>query len=374
MTELTFFPLGNADTSLIAFRDGRRMLVDFADTKTDDPNDLRCDLPQLLHRDLRDAGLDRYAIVAITHLDNDHCCGVENFFWLDYAAQYQEDGRPKIEELWVPAAAITEVGVSGPAWAIRQEARHRLREGYGIKVFSHPDTLREWLDGEGILLEDRLHCLARAGELVSGLNLLRDGVEVFSHAPHAGRTNDRETADRNADCLVFQMRFEEGGSLSDVLFTGDVDHETIDAIADVTRYYGNDDRLHWNGYHLPHHCSYRSIGPDKGTYLTEPTDGVAWLCEAAGEPSGWIISASRPIPSSGTPGDIDVQPPHRQAANYYRERVLRRADHLLVTMSDPSAGNPKPIVLEVTAAGLVRRLRGAAGVAGPAGVTAPRAG
>ena len=67
-----FFPLGNADTLRIDLADGRKLLVDYADTRNrDDEDDLRCDLPEELRRDLRRARRNSYDAVCITHLDND---------------------------------------------------------------------------------------------------------------------------------------------------------------------------------------------------------------------------------------------------------------------------------------------------------------
>ena len=74
MTQITFFLLGNADTSLIRLRDGRRMLVDYADRATGTAGDRRCNLPRLKD-DLAAAGRDDYAVVAFSHLDDDHCQG-----------------------------------------------------------------------------------------------------------------------------------------------------------------------------------------------------------------------------------------------------------------------------------------------------------
>ena len=150
-------------------------------------------------------------------------------------------------------------------------------------------------------------------------------------------------------------------------------HDALAEIVDITRHHKNDERLHWNIYHLPHHCSYKSIGPDKGEDKTEPVDQVKWLCQTQGEASGYIISPSKPIPFKGTAADEDVQPPHRQAANYYKEDVLSDTRHFLVTMNEPSSTNPKPIVLLITRDGAVKDTSGG-GVAAAASVVAPRAG
>jgi hypothetical protein len=107
--KLTFHPLGNADCTRFDLADGRKMLVDYADMRNpDDSSDLRIDLPRGLKSDLRTAGRDYYDVVLITHLDDDHCGRADEFFWFEHATKYQGDGRIKIRELWVPAAAILE--------------------------------------------------------------------------------------------------------------------------------------------------------------------------------------------------------------------------------------------------------------------------
>ncbi|MFX7874646.1 hypothetical protein ABTK18_19765, partial [Acinetobacter baumannii] len=77
--------------------------------------DVRVDLPEVLKADLRAAKRNHYEVVCYTHLDNDHCCGSGDFFWLDHATKYQGQGRVKINELWVPAAAILEEGCEDSA-------------------------------------------------------------------------------------------------------------------------------------------------------------------------------------------------------------------------------------------------------------------
>lgn len=374
MTKLTFFPLGNADTALVELKDGRRVLVDYANMRGTDPGDLRCDLPALLKQDLKDAGRKDYTVVAFTHLDVDHTKGASEFFHLDHAKAYQGEGRPKIETMWVPADVVTEANLTEDARVIRQEARHRLRQGSGIKVFSRPERLRWWFEKEGIRIEDRTHCIVDAGQLVGGFSLIIDGVEFFVHSPHATRSDRNELEDRNGDSLVFQARLREGAYDTDVLFAADVKHEVLAEIVRITRYHGNDDRLHWNVYKLPHHCSYLSIGPVKGADLTEPTDEIEWLCQTQGERNGFIVAPSRPIPAKGTAADLDVQPPHRQAAEYYRARVLAQRANLLVTMEEPRIAAPEPIVITITDRGAVREKSGSGGLKAAASAYAPRAG
>ena len=117
--------------------------------------------------------------------------------------------------------------------------------------------------------------------------------------------------------------------------------------------------------------SYQCRG--KGTDKTKPTDQIKWLCEEQGEDRGYVVSTSKPIPGKGSKEDEDKQPPHRQAANYYKEDVVE-ADRFLVTMERPNALNPKPIVITIGSTGAVFKSAGAATVAATVATTAPRAG
>lgn len=172
MHKVTFFPLGNADCCRIDLENGQKILFDFAAMRDPkDEYDLRIDLPEELRSDLEAADRDYYDAVAYTHLDNDHICGSSEFFYLEHAAKYQGAGRIKIRELWVPAAAIIEEGCEDEDRIIRAEARHRLKAGKGIRVFSRPDKLKDWLKQEGLTLEARAHLITDAGQLIPGYSL-----------------------------------------------------------------------------------------------------------------------------------------------------------------------------------------------------------
>lgn len=352
MPKLTVYPLGNADTSRLDLRDGRKMLVDFANVRNpNDPDDKRIDLALELRGDLRSVRRDYFDIVAFTHLDDDHVHGASDFFWFDHATKYQGDDRIKLNELWVPAGAVTEAGVDDCARVIRQEARYRLRRGYGIRVFSRPAALREWFEREGIDPATRAHLITDAGSLVPGFNKWgSEGVEFFIHCPFGWRRNEREVEDRNQDSIVFQTTFLEGGRETKVLFTADMDWPGLNDIVDITRWHGNDVRLHWDIIKLPHHCSYLSLSDTKGVDQTTPTDQVRWLCEEAGQRGGIMISPSKIIPLKGTAEDRDVQPPHRQAASYYRSVRADLDGEFEVTMERPAI-KPRPTVVEITQRG-----------------------
>ena len=352
--KITVYPLANADTSRLDLRDGRKMLVDYADMRNPaDARDKRIDLPTQLRNDLRAVGRDSFDVTMFTHLDRDHTQGASDFFRFEHVVKYQGAGRIGMGELWVPAGAITEEGSEDCARVIRQEARFRLLNGSGIRVFSRPDALREWLEANGLTLESRRNLITDAGQLVPGFSKDgAEGAEFFIHSPFGFRRDEREVEDRNQDSLVFQVTFREGARETRALFTADMDWPGLRDIVNMSRRYGNEHRLHWDVMKLPHHCSYLSLSNEKGADCTEPVEEVRWLHETAGQPRGIMISSSDPIPAPGSAEDLDKQPPHRQAANYYKSVQDARDGEFVVTMERPRP-SPKPTAVDVTAKGAV---------------------
>ena len=368
------FPLGNADTLRLDLADDRKVLIDFAAVRNgDDTNDKRCDLPAELRADLEKAGRDYFNAVCITHLDQDHCKGFGDFFWLEHASKYQDGDRIKIQELWVPAAAILEDNLKDDARIIRSEARHRLREGKGIRVFSLPERLKQWMEDEGIDYDSRKQLIVDAGRLVPGYS--KDGperAEFFVHCPFAWRQDENTVVARNEDSIVMHVTIVEGNRESKVFLASDVDHETLSAIVQTSRKHNNDHRLQWDVMKLPHHCSYLSLGPDRGENETKPISDVKYLFEDMRQNRSYIVSPSLAIPEKGADDDND-QPPHREAANYHR-RVSNESDgEFTVTMEYPSKSKPKSFAYKVTALGVGLEIA-AVSVNNSAAASTPRAG
>ena len=374
---MTFFPLGNADTLRLDLANGHKVLIDCAAMRcADDNNDKRCDLHAELRRDLARADRNYFDVVCITHLDDDHCKDFGDFFWLEQAKKYQSEERVRIRELWVPAAAIVEENLKGDALMVRTEARERLRQGKGIRVFSRPDYLKDWMGKNGFDFEGSKHLMVDAGQLVPGYR--KEGpeqAEFFVHSPFGSRQNDQTVIERNEHSVVMQATFREGGSENDsyAILGSDIDYACIDEIVRITRYHGNDDRLKWDLMKLFHHCSYTGIGPDRGVDETEPTEAVKWLFETQGRPKSIIVSPSWSMPVKGTKEDSDTQPPHRQAANYYRRTLQDKSGQFTVTMDTPSKSLPKPFTYEITRFGIGRKIE-APMIAATAAASTPRAG
>lgn len=371
---LNFFPLGNADCCRIDLHSGDQILIDYAAMRDpNDKSDLRINLPEELRKDLETRRRDYFNVVAFTHLDRDHICGSSDFFYFDHADKYQGkvDGkdRIKIKELWVPAAVITEAGCTDEDRIIRQEARYRLKKGYGIRVFSRPETLSSWLASEGLTIADRRSLITDAGQLIPGWSSSIQGVEFFVHSPFASKTDDGSYVERNSGCLVLHATFDADGQKTKVFLGADITHEPLSEIISKTRHYSREERLESDVVKIPHHTSYLSLNAEKGKDQTTPTDQIAYFYEKKLLWRAMLISTSYSIPAEDT-----AQPPHRQAAKYYEERADAQGGRFIVTMDEPRSSAPKTLVIEITGAKARRNMGSTSVVASVLGQKAPRAG
>lgn len=378
---VTFYPVGNGDTTQLALAEGRRVLFDFCHReKAEDSDTPEIDLKTHLKEELKKAKRDYFDVVAFTHADLDHIQGSSEFFELQHAEKYQGNGRIKIRELWVPAAMLLEEADNDHQQEefvlLRQEARHRLLEGKDILVFSKPQALQDWLEPKlkerGESPNARDHLFIDAGTIVPGFSLDRDGVEFFCHSPFIKHCDEGDII-RNSAALVFNVRFRAGGANLDYLAIGDATWEDLEDIINTTRYHKNDERLAWDLYNIPHHCSYLALSDDKGDKETVPKPLVKDLL-LQGRRDAYIVSCSKPIPDMKE-SYSEIQPPHIQARKAY-ERYLKEVvgRKFLVTMEEPNANKPEPLVFEITGGGVTWKHSGSIGAPAIVLSKPPRAG
>lgn len=343
--QITFFPLGNADSTLIQITEtNKTILWDFADVKSDEPHDKRCDLPKELDKRVK----NDYDVVALTHNDRDHNKGMSKYFFLEHSSKYQGLGRKKIQDLWVPAAILLDTeSLNDDDKIIRSEAIYRLKEGRGVKIFSKPAKLKVWLLQQGIRFESVKHLIVDAGTIVPGWVKEREGVEFFVHAPFAGHVDDYTTVDRNESAIIVQASFNNTETTK-LILGADAKASTWEDIVTMTRYRRNDDKLAWDIFHISHHCSYTALNEDeKGYEKTEPVTRVKWLLENQGKQGCLIVSPSKVIEFVET-----NLPPHFQAYNYYKKDVVaQKLGSIIVTMEHPTQNHPVPLTVQLDDAG-----------------------
>lgn len=358
MHQITFYPVGNGDTSQIVLENGKRILFDFRHLKkNENGNGAEINLKDRLKDELKAAKRDYFDVVAFSHADKDHIENSTEFFELRYAQKYQGDGRIKINELWVPAAMILETAANEDQseefvlW--RQEARYRLKEGTGIRVFSKPDKLKNWLEENDLTVESRRHLITDAGQIAPGFTLGNDGIEFFCHSPFIKHIDGEEEVLRNPASLIFNVRFQAGNNVFDYLFVGDSEWEVLEEIVNTSKFHKNDDRLSWNLFNIPHHCSYLALSDTKGEFETIPKPLVKELL-LSGKEGAYIVSSSKPILDSKE-GREQLQPPHIQAKKCY-ERHLKEVGgaKFFVTMEEPNGLHPEPLIFKIESNGISR--------------------
>ena len=352
---ITFYPVGDGDTCQIVLENGKRILMDYRHRKkTEAGEGPEINLKERLKKELDAAKRDFFDVVAFTHGDNDHIENSTEFFHLEHAAKYQGEGRVKIKTLWVPAAMVLECGTNEQQSAEfviwRQEARHRLKAGKGIRVFSKPEKLKGWLEENDLTLESRRHLITDAGQLAPDFNLAFDGVEFFCHSPFIKHVDEGDDL-RNAASLIFNVRFSKGGRNYDYLAVGDSEWCVLEDIVQITKHHQNMDRLAWDLYNIPHHCSYLALNKEKGEYETVPTPLVAEIL-TAGKEGAYVVSSSCPIPDTKDAREKCL-PPHIQARKCYQTYLKKTGGaKFLVTMEEPNAAKPEPLEFKVDENGI----------------------
>lgn len=357
--KVVFYPVGNGDSSQIILSGGRRILLDFCHRqKGEDRNTSEIDLDSALKSELKAAARDYFDVVGFTHADTDHIAGSTEFFELQHADKYRGKGRIKIRQLWVPAAMLLEEATldqqSDEFVILRQEARYRLLEGKDILVFSKPKALKDWLEPKlkerGLPANARDHLFIDAGQIVPGFSLPTDGVEFFCHSPFIKHCDEGDIV-RNEASLIFNVRFTADSAIYDYLAVGDTEWQALGEIVATTKAHKNDDRLGWDLYNVPHHCSYLALSDEKGKAETEPKPLVKELL-LKGKAEAYLVSSSKPIPDCRDAYTQD-QPPHIQARKAYETHLKKVGGRkFLVTMEEPNGNLPEPLIFEVTGAGV----------------------
>lgn len=373
---IKYYPVGNADCTLIKLGNGMTILVDcqiLSDLTDGNGKQVMFDVKADVLKELKKYGLGRpYVDLFIsTHPHDDHCKGFAGNFYCGDVADYDKNKNKNeiiVKELWITPRGLNN-NLSAPAEDIRKEAKRR-RELYDDDV--------DFQGSEGNYLRivgydkdkefDNRYCYV-PGKLVTTVHEESlSWLDIFIHAPFK---EDVETSkkydDKNATSVVVQFGFKISGYTeykSRVLMGGDAEHEIWQHILDNNT---DEEKLKWNIFLAPHHCSWSFFNESDNKEEIKPS-AEAILNKQIGN-SAHIVASSDEIKDDGE------NPPCYEAKQQYIKKLKAGSSHFLNTASHSKVGSiPQPIVFKINENG--KTLVENATVAGTQSISnpAPRAG
>lgn len=335
---ITFFPVGNGDTSLIRLDDGTTIIID-CHILDDGIYDVTSQLLEIL--DYKDE-IPHTNVFVLTHPHDDHIHGFQNAFYVGDPTKYSKKDKEKslivIDELWFAPRIFIEDDddITEDANAFKKEAERRvdlyrnnnedrLLQGNRLRLIGATDNL------ESSLLDD---ICTIPGQTLS----LNDNVRFFVFAP-VKKDTDEDQIGLNNTSIVFQARFDVDGEKEAVrvFFGGDAESPIWQRI--VKR--NDDENLTWDLLEAPHHCSW-SFFNDSGDDALEEIQHLLELKRG----NAVVVASSKPIKNN------DDNPPSYKAKQHYTRRV--GADNFLCTGEKPTEEKPEPIYFIMSKGGLTK--------------------
>ena len=356
MSKIKFYPVDNGDTVLIKV-DKTTIQIDANIRNNDDCYDVMSDLLYELSTDSE--GVYHLDLFMLTHPDEDHCRGIDTNYYLGDPDRYsdadKDDDLVIIDELMVTPMLFTGA-TSTPAKALKKEAERRrklwddnspkkTKAGNRLVIIGYDgdkryESVTSYIPGETI-------------KKVNGKSMSL--LEFFVHSPFKDSlVEGRAEADKNETSIVMQARFKYASTDTKpsalYLFGGDADHYIWEEIQDQSKAHGNDDKLDFDIFMAPHHCSWTYFNdvPYKMGETDEPVESSKTLTRDHKMKRAVIIASSKQIK------DDDDNPPHYPAKKEYA-KLIGASDKFISLAEEPDSKNPKPVVYEVTSSGFQRK-------------------
>lgn len=367
MNKVIFYPVDNGDTVLIKV-DKTTIQIDANIRNNDDCYDVMNDLLDELRKDSD----SRYHLdlFMLTHPDEDHCRGVDTNYYLgdpeNYSDEDMENDLVIIDELMVTPMLFTDA-TSAPAKALKKEVDRRRKlwdENSLDKTKAGNRLVIIGYDGDKRYENVTSYIPGDMIKEVNGKSMSL--LEFFVHSPFKDSlVEGRADADKNETSIVMQARFKYASTDTKpsalYLFGGDADHYIWEEIQDQSSAHDNDDKLVFDIFMAPHHCSWTYFNdvPYKKGETDEPVESSKALINDHKTKGAVIIASSKQIK------DDDDNPPHYPAKEEYVKLI--GADKFISLAEEPDSKKPKPVIYEVTSSGFQRKdknqQKGSAGAA-----------
>lgn len=374
---IKYYPVDNGDTSLIKLSDNKTIQID-CQIRDDDENsngikifDVKKDILKELQKDAnKNPFVDLFVL---SHPHKDHCLGFEANYYSgrpeDYKDANQKNDEIIIGELWVTQMIFSN-DICDQAKAIRKEAKRRRKLfednpteadkcGNRLKIIGYNDQDKT---------VDDLHY--PPGSIVKEFNgNISDFLEFFIHAPFkSDLITGKAEKDQNATSIVLHASFrttKNGDIKTKVFFGGDADHYIWEKVLTKSEENDNEDRLAWDIFLAPHHCSWTFFNNTPYDENNTPKDYSLELLDYKND-NAYVVASSMKIE------DNDNNPPHYPAKQEYEKKV--GSGYFRNTGINKSSKAPKPLEFEISYNG-PKLLKGAAAASTSIiGSSTPRAG
>jgi beta-lactamase superfamily II metal-dependent hydrolase len=337
---VTFWPVGNGDSTTISISDDVKIQIDLHHmVAAEDDDEEYYPVVDHLVEDLPEVDGSPYlSVFALTDPDKDHIQGFDKL--LEQAT---------VSELWLTPRIFIDDELSKEAEAFFEEADRRrklaidnkgeLEPGDRIRIFGYNSILEN--DKFKGFPEDLLTLPGEIITLVDGEDV-SDDFSAFIHSPF--KTEEEE--DRNDSSLGMQITLIDESDDLKILIFGDLAHDGMRKLIDISKANDNEEMLEWNILLAPHHCS-KSI-----MYTKDDDDNNVFQQDMMNDlkqyrlDTCYIISSSKSIPESNEKGD---NPPHALA----KEEYLKIIENDLLCTHNEESEDVEPIVFEKVDGGLI---------------------
>lgn len=359
--KIKFYPVCNGDTILITLKDKTNILFDSNLREVGDDADgnkiydVKKDLLESLKKENNNYHLDLFVL---THPDQDHCRGFKKHYYQGDPDNYGDSNRKAdeiiIDEMWVTSMLFNSAN-NDDAKAFKKEAERRRKlwddddknkdkPGNKIRMIGY--------DGDKRFENVPSSTPGETQNIINGST--KSDFEFFIHSPFkANLVTATAEEDANFSSIVVQARFKANASdinfCTYVLFGGDVDHNIWAKIWEVSTKKNNADKLEWDLFLAPHHCSWTYFNNVPYDYNDEnkiPKNISLKILDKRIE-KGKIISSCKKIKNNND------NPPHYKAKEEYQNHLDKKEDFIELA-KEPKESEPKPVVFKVTPQGPVR--------------------
>ncbi|MEK6321007.1 MAG: metallohydrolase [Acidobacteriota bacterium] len=353
---VSFFPVGNGDTTLVRFASGHTLLIDVnirgaADDPDDDTPDVATELRKRLSRD--EKGRLYVDAFLLSHPDADHCRRLVEHFHLGPPEDFPQHDTDKIliRELWSSPivfrrATKTHI-LCDDAKALQTEARRRVKKFRDTGSLAEGDRiliLGEDVDGK---TDDLSAILVKVDGAIHSINGEYDStmnITLLAPLPISDDESEEDALSKNESSVILRIGFVSGDQESTYFFLTGGDAEVGIWERLWKKHAKTPEALQYDMLLTAHHCSWHALSWDSWRDLGEQAmvsqDARNALSQALD--GAFLIASSKPIKDDG------CDPPSTRARREYEDIAKKVKGSFRCVGEYPSESDPEPMEFTIT--------------------------